>query len=268
MSAASQPVTDTTLIDYFRIATFDSITYYKLSATIERKWSQWRPGGWMQYKGRQNADKIFHGMGEQSGRAHCVIHASGSFAHVFYLWFKEQPASVQNAFYCTRVDLQRTQIRPATEYRIRAYKRLSGKKRLIQDDTGITLYIGARTSDTFWRLYDKTEKHLRCEMELKGKQARKVGLALSSGESISGIWNRVLLRSKVPKIYVDYFRSKAEPATLPQLEDVPDYDSKVKWLATLDSLVFKLVNDHEVGERTTTIIARWAGYAALLDNNR
>lgn len=220
----------------------------------------------MQYKGRQNADKIFHGMGEQSGRAHCVIQTSGSFAHVFYLWFKAQPETVQNAFYCTRIDLQRTQAQPETEYRLRTYKRLRGKKRLIQSDTGVTLYIGARTSDTFWRLYDKTESHMRCELEMKGKMARRVGEALHGGESISGIWNRVLLRSKVPKIYVDYFRSKTEPATLPDLEEVPDLDSKIKWLATLDSLVYKLVNDHDVGDRTKTIIARWAEYAGLLDN--
>lgn len=266
MPKTSQPVIDATLIDYFRIATFDTIVYYNLSAAIERKWSQWGPGRWQQYKGRQNADKIFHGMGEQAKRAHCIIQASGSFAHVFYLWFKAQPEGVQNTFYCTRIDLQRTQSQPDTEYRLRAYKRLRGKKQLIQSDTGTTLYIGARTSETFWRIYDKTESHLRCELELKGKMARRVGGALRGGETISGVWNRVLLRSKVPKIYVDYFRSGAEPATLPKLEVVPDFDSKVTWLASLDSLVYKLVNDDDVGERAKGIIARWAGYADLLDN--
>lgn len=266
MRQTSQPVIDATLIDYFRLATFDTITYYKLSAAIERKWSQWRPSGWLQYKGRKNADGIFHGMGEQAGRAHCIVEVSGSFAHAFYLWFKAQPDAVQSAFYCTRIDLQRTQGQPATEYRLRAYKRLQGKKQLIQSDTGTTLYIGARTSDTFWRLYDKTAAHMRCELEMKGAMARRVGNALHGGESISGIWNRVLLRSKVPKIYVDYFRSDSEPATLPDLEEAPDLEGKIKWLATLDSLVYKLLNDDDVGERATVIIARWAGYAGLLDN--
>jgi hypothetical protein len=98
--------------------------------------------------------------------------------------------------------------------------------------------------------------------------ARRVGLALAGGESISGVWNRILLRSKIPKVYVDYYRSKAEPATLPDLEEVVDLEGKIKWLATLDPLVYKLVNDHDVGERAITIIARWAGYAGLLDNDR
>lgn len=266
--STSQPVIDATLIDYLRIATFDPIVYYNLTASIERKWSQWQPSKWQQYKGRQNVDKLFHGMGEQSGRVHCVISASGSFAHVFYLWFRQQPDTVQNAFYCTRVDIQRTKAQPAKEYRLIAYKRLHGKKRLEQSDTGITLYIGARTSNTFWRIYDKTEKHLRCEVEIKSDMAKRVGDALRAGESLGSIWNRILLRSKVPKIYTDYFRSDKEPAELPDLKEVPDWDAKVKWLGTLDSLVYKLLNDHDVGERTITIIARWAVYAGLLDNSR
>lgn len=264
----SQPVLDTTLIDYFRIATFDIIAYYQLSVAIENKWSQWRPHKWLQYKGRKNIDGIFHGMGDQAGRAHCVISVSGSFAHLFYLWFAGKPDSIRNTFYCTRIDLQRTQVQPSKEYRTAAHKRLRGKKSLIQSDTGTTLYIGSRTSDTFWRLYDKTERHMRCELETKGKMAKRVYLALCGGESIAGVWNRILFRSKVPKVYVEYFRSDKEPATLPDLREVPDFDAKIKWLASLDSLVYKLVNDHDVSERAKTIIARWAGYAELLDGKR
>lgn len=262
----SQPVTDCTLVDYFRIATFDIITYYNLSAKIEQNWSSWKPHKWLQYKGRKNVDGVFHGIGDQAGRAHCIIAVSGSFAHLFYLWFKGQPDTVRNAFYCTRIDLQRTQAQPSKEYRQVAYKRLRGKKSLITSDTGTTLYIGSRTSDIFWRLYDKTETTLRCEAELKGKLAKRAYLALSLGESISGVWNRILLRSKVPQIYVDYFRSDGEPAELPRLDEVIDLDTKLKWLASLDSLVYQLVNDSDVGERAGLIIARWADYAGILDN--
>lgn len=264
--STSQPVVDTTLIDYFRVATFDTIAYYKLSADIERKWSNWKPDKWLQYKGRKNADDIFHGIGDQAGRAHCLVNVSGSFAHLFYAWFIRRPDAVRGAFYCTRIDVQRTQGRPSKEYRVTAYKRLAGRKSLIQSDTGTTLYIGARTSDTFWRLYDKTPEHMRCELEMKGKLAKRVYLALSGGESLPGVWNRILLRSRVPKVYVDYFRSASEPAELPKLTESPDLDDKLKWLASLDSLVYKLVNDSDVGERAGLIVARWAGYAGLLDN--
>ncbi len=264
----SQPVIDATLVDYLRIATFDIITYYKLSAEIERKWAHWQPHKWLQYKGRQNADTIFHGIGEQSKGAHCVISVSGSFAHLFYLWFNSRPKSVTSAFYCTRIDLQRTHNQPAKEYRLTAYKRLRGSKSLIQSDTGTTLYIGSRTSETFWRLYDKTATTLRCELEMKGSLARRAGISLESGESIGSVWNRILLRSKVPKVYVEYFRADCEPAILPDLAEPPDLAKKTAWLATLDSLVYKLLQDDDVGERTTTIIARWAGYAGLLDGQR
>lgn len=262
----TQPVLDATLIDYFAIATFDTIAYYKLSAVIERKWSQWKPRKWLQYKGRKNIDKLFHGMGEQQKRAHCVIRVSGSFSHEFYTWFMAWPEVARYAFYCTRMDLQRTQTQPTKEYRHVAYKRLRGKKSLIRSDTGTTLYIGARTSETFWRIYDKTEKALRCEVEIKGSMAKRVFLALSGGETISGVWNRTILRSKVPKVYVEYFRANGDAAVIPAIETEPDLATKVDWLATLDSLVYKLVKDDDVGERATTIIARWADYAELLDN--
>ena len=262
----SQPVLDATLIDYLRIGTYDTIIYYNLTASIHRRWSQWKPEKWLQYKGRKNVDGIFHGMGDQASRAHCIIQVEGSFAHKFYLWFRQLPESVQSAFYCTRIDLQRTQIRPSKEYRPIAYKRLRGKKSLIQSDSGMTLYIGARTSNTFWRLYDKTDEALRCEIECKSDMAKRFWVALNMGESLGSIWNRALLQSKVPKVYVEYYRSDKEPAVLPSLDTVPDMDAKVKWLASLDSLVYKLVNDHDVGERATTIIARWATYAGLIDS--
>lgn len=268
MMKTSQPVTDCTLIDYLRLATFDIVSYYKLSAQIERKWSSWRPHKWLQYKGRKNQDGIFHGMGDQGKRAHCVISVSGSFAHLFYLWFAGKPDSIRNAFYCTRIDLQRTQSQPVKEYRVTAHKRLRGKKSLIQSDTGTTLYIGSRTSDTFWRLYDKTETHMRCELETKGRMAKRLYMALCGGESIAGVWNRILLRSKVPNVYVEYFCSHGEPAVLPDLTEPTDLESTIQWLATLDSLVYKLINDDDVGERATTIVARWAAYADLLDNSQ
>lgn len=130
----------------------------------------------------------------------------------------------------------------------------------------MTLYVGARTSDTFWRLYDKTDKALRCEVELKGELARRAYTALRGGENLSGIWNRFLLRSKVPKIYTDYFRSDTETSELPDLTELPDMGGKCTWLATLDSLVYKLLNDHDTEERTRTIIARWATYGGLIDS--
>lgn len=264
----SQPVTDTTLLDYIRISTYDSIQYFNLCSAIERKWSQWRPHKWLQYKGRKCADGIFHGIGDQNGRTHCVIDVSGSMAHVFYHWLAQFETDQYSTFYCTRIDLQRTQLQPAKEYRHSAYKRLSGSKSLITSDTGTTLYIGSRTSETFWRLYDKTAKHLRCEVELKGKLAKRSYVALQAGENLSGIFNRFLLRSRVPKVYADYFHGDGDIATIPDLQDEGTLEPQLKWLSTLDALVYKLLADHDTGERTRDIVARWTEYGQILDSGK
>lgn len=256
----NQPVIDATLLDYLRIATFDAIAFYKLTALIEHTYHEWRPYKWLQYKGRKSTCGIFHGMGRQGERGHFVVSVSGQQAHVFYNWFAAQDKKLTSPFYCTRIDLQRTQLAPDKDYRLQAYKRLRGAKSLIQSPTGNTLYIGARTSDKFWRIYDKTSKHLRCEAELKGKTAMRTFQALILGESLSGVWNRTLLRTRVPSVYVEYFRSDAEPATLPDLQETVDLDNKLDWLASLDSLVYKLAKDHDTAERTEALITRWLAY--------
>ena len=263
--SSGQPVLNATLIDWLTIATFNPIDYFKVTAAIEHTYHKWRPKKWMQYTGRESACGIFHGMGEQKKMPHCVIKVSGQFAHIFYEWFRKLDTNITSSFYCTRIDLQRTQIRLDKEYRITAYKRMRGKKRLIQDPSGITLYVGARTSDTFWRIYDKTEEHLRLEVELKGKLSKRAYQAIIAGESLGGILNRFLFRSKVPKIYADYFRADSEPALLPDLEELENISDKLQWLSTLDALVYKLANDHDTAERTARLIERWHEYCTKLD---
>lgn len=263
--STSQPVLDATLLDYLRISSYDVIQYYHLSAAIERSWGSWRPHKWLQYKGRQSKDGIFHGIGEQNKRPHCVISVSGGMAHIFYTWLERLGRPSYNTFYCTRIDLQRTRAQPDKEYRATAYKRLRGSKSLITSDTGTTLYIGARTSDTFWRLYDKTDKHLRCEIEIKSKQAKRAFVALLAGEQPGGIFNRFLLRSRVPKVYVEYFHADSEASELPTLDEQPDYQKKLDWLITLDSLVYKLLLDHDTNEGTSRVVRRWAEYADNID---
>lgn len=263
---ASEPARDVTLIDYLRIATYNQIAAYKLNAEIERCYHVWEPHKWMQYKGRKSLCGVFHGQAQQKAGMHYIVQVSGQAAQIFYDWFMNRDQTIIQAFYCTRIDLQRTQTQTDKEYRLYAYKRMLGSKSLIQSDTGITLYIGSRTSDTYWRIYDKTETLLRLELELKGKQAKKAFIALLNKENLDGIWNRFLLRSRVPKVYVDYFRGDGGQATLAQLEETVDLDKKLEWLATLDALVYKLAHDHDTATRTANLIGRWSEYCASFDN--
>lgn len=252
---------DVTQLDYIRLATYDSIAYVQLSALMERQYHDWKSRKWQQYSGRKTNENIFHGTGNQAGRAHYIVSASGGATPEFYRWFRGRVETITSAFYCTRLDVQRTQLAPTKEYRLVAYKRLGGAKHLHQSNSGTTLYINARTSDTYWRIYDKTKTLLRLEVELKGKQAKRAWLALGGGESIDGVWNRFLLRSKVPQVYAEYFRANGAKATLPAAEDKdPGMQRKLDWLKTLDGLVYKLAHDHDTAEQTATLINRWTKY--------
>lgn len=264
-ATSEAPTLDTTLVDYIRLATFDSVAFLRICAELERKYHDWKPHKWQQYKGRKSTSSVFHGIGEQAGRAHYIVQVSGFQAHAFWRWWRDRNPSNTNAFYATRIDLQRTRERPLLEHRVKAYKRLRGTKSLIQSTTGITLYIGNRTSDTYWRLYDKTEKHLRCELEIKGRQVKRAWIAMSNGESVGGVFNRFLKQSRVPQVYVNHFWADTEAVTLPEIETRVDYAKKLNWLYTLDGLVYKLANDHDTQEDLAVILDRWLEYVKDVD---
>lgn len=261
-------IQDTTLIDYIRLATFNPSVYGLLVADIEKKYPEWKRKKWMQYKGRKSESGIFHGSGMQKNRRHFIIECSGYASHEFALWISKHPVASRLDFYCTRIDLQRTQQRPPEEHRLKAYKRLKGKKRLEQSDTGITLYVGARTSDTYTRIYDKTKDLLRLEIELKGIRAKKTWMALLDGATLDGIYNFVVKKSRVPDIYALHFWADGAPiAKLPDVEIATDLTSKLEWMATLDGLAYKLANDHDIGVRAHEIFKRWAEYGQKVDKD-
>jgi hypothetical protein len=181
-------------------------------------------------------------------------------SHKLADWLLSKVKADHLPFYCTRLDLQVTKERPTSFDHLKSYKRIRGKKSVILGDDGCTLYIGARTSDTFWRIYDKTSKHLRVELELKGKLAKRSWASLINGEQLDGIWNRFILRSRVPKLLVEAYRATGDPVDLEELEELEDVEGKLAWMATLDSLAFKLANDDDVGHRARDIFRRWSEY--------
>jgi hypothetical protein len=228
----------------------------------------WRPGRWQQYKGRKASNGLFHGTGEQSGRVHCIIQVSGQAAHELAEWlFNVLPRESWSSLYCTRIDIQNTRTRPKFDDRPKVYKRLKDPKSLIQSSTGDTLYIGARTSDTYWRIYDKTTEYLRLELEAKGKQAKRIWMGLVAGENLGSVWNTYLHHSRVPKMYADYYRAKQEQAELPELTDDNPLGKKLEWLTQLDGLVYKLAQDDDTREDLGAILRRWTEYVQKFDNS-
>jgi hypothetical protein len=259
-------ILDAVLIDYLRLATFDYQQWLALLPKLRMMGSGWKGAKWLQYTGQRSKEGYFYGIGEQSKRPHVVLQASGAAAHqLFQRLLPIIEGGGLSTFYCTRIDLQATKQRPEAYKHLAAYKRLRGKKSVILGDDGSTLYIGARTSDTFWRIYDKTAELLRVEIELKGKQAKRTWASILQGFELGGIWNTYLLRSKVPAMLTEIYRWDGERVDLAELEPVVDLESKLEWLATLDSLVFKLTNDHDVGERARMLVKRWSEYGQNLD---
>lgn len=260
MSTNQPLLTNVVLVDYLRLATFDHCSYLSILTRLRMQGTGWRGAKWLQYKGQRSAEGFFYGIGRQGKRSHCIIQASGSQSHKLFLWLLRVISADKLPFYCTRIDLQRTKPGPDGFNHLAAYKRVQGKKSVIVSDTGSTLYLGARTSDSFWRIYDKTSELLRVELELKGRQAKRTWASLMAGLDLGGIWNTYLLRSKVPNVLVENYRDAGEAVELDKLTEVEDLDGKLTWLASLDALVFKLANDHDLGQKTHELISRWAEY--------
>jgi DNA relaxase NicK len=148
---------------------------------------------------------------------------------------------------------------------VQVHKRIAKPKQLILGDDGNTLYIGNRESDSFWRIYDKTEEHTRCEVELKGNRAKGAWRFLvNNPNDLAQLYSGLLKKSRVPKFLVDYYQHAVQPTDLAQLKtELPeDMEKKLQWLTTLDSLVYKLANDHDMSDRTHVLIKRWYEYCS------
>ena len=259
------PLLDHVHIDYIRLATFDFEAYCSLAAVIRQKHTGWRKANWLQYKMERSQDNVAFGIGEQSKRPHGVLEATGSDAHVFCHWLLETQQESLDSLYATRIDLCLTKRAPDSLDYAKTYKRIAKPKGLHLGDDGNTLYVGNRESDSFWRLYDKTHKHVRLEVELKGNQAKRYWRAIVTGASPAALFTTKLQSSRVPKFIVDYYATGQDALNMDDfpVADMTDMLSKARWLATLDGLVYKLCKDHDAGPMASATIARWADYANL-----
>jgi hypothetical protein len=248
-------------IDYIRLATFNFQRYCKISALLSQRYVGWRSGRWLQYNMQRSQDNVSYGIGEQSKKPHAIFEASGQAAHVLAVWFFQTQQIDSDDIYCTRLDLQVTKHIDARPDYVKLHKRLPGPKQLILGDDGNTLYSGNRQSDSFYRLYDKTEKHIRLEVELKGRQARRAWLHYMETGEVSEIYNYYIKRTKIPAIIANEFASPVELADLSELpKEEKDNTKSLEWLKTLDTLVYKLANDHDLANETAQVISRWYEY--------
>ena len=266
----SAPVLNLVSIDYLRLATWDWQYYLELSAQLRRKWVGWRAGRWLQYKMEVSGDgKIKYGCATQSDKGHGIFEATGSDAHIFWHWLvNTQTVEDLCRLYATRIDLQSTKVAHPKQDYVKMHSRLRKPKQLILGDEGNTLYVGNRESDSFWRLYDKTAKHTRLEVELKGKQAKGAWLFLTHqpGE-LAELYSHYIQKSRIPALIASYYQDCVVPASADDLKTEPviDLEKKLNWLVRLDALVYKLARDHTTGARMAEILTRWYEYRQIVD---
>jgi len=264
----NNPVADIVTIDYIRLATFNFQHYLELEKRIRQKYVGWRKSRWLQYSMQRSQDSVSYGIAEQDRKPHAVFEASGAQAHMFFHWLKRLPVEYTESLYATRIDLQCTKLAHDDLDYIETHKRLRKPKQLILGDDGNTLYIGNRQSDSYWRLYDKSDLHVRLEVELKGKQAKAAFRALLAGKQPSSVFDAKLKKSRVPKYLADYYANGSDALDLADFNDhLDDMQKKLQWLSTLDQLVYKLLNDHDVGERARLLINRWSEYGQNVDKD-
>lgn len=260
MSTNQDYILDHCSIDYLRLATFDFKLYLDVVAALRKKYVGWRPKRWLQYKCQISQEGIVYGLAEQNGQGHGIFQASGAKSHVLAYWFRELLDDRLHNLYCTRIDFQATKTRHEQLDYLEIHKRLARPKRLILGDDGNTLYIGNRESDSFWRLYDKTDQHTRLEVELKGNQAKRAWTTFTNGTMPTDIFAAYVKKSRVPQFLARYYANIFDVAKLEKLEPLDDLQAKLAWMAQLDGLAYKLANDHDVGKRAQEMFRRWAEY--------
>lgn len=215
----------------------------------------------------RSQDNVSFGLAEQQNKPHGIFEASGVDAHTFFHWFMRTQSCQLSSVTCSRIDLQSTKHPPKEWNYQKAYKSLAKPKKLILGDDGNTLYIGNRQSNSYFRIYDKTDHSVRVEIELKGTQAKRAWRTLASGKDIAAVYDLYLKKSRVPALMVEHYTGGREPLDESELQspELVDLETKYLWLASLDKLVYKLAHDHDIGDRTKKLVKRWSEYGQDLD---
>lgn len=253
-------------LDYLRLASFD-FNYSKMIASFMYDWAgDWQPSRWLQYKG-WSCEGVFVGVGEQSKSRHMIISASGSESVGLSAWMLKY-----RSFYCTRMDLQRTIIKPKHAQLRRIRQRTNtANTTLIESRENDTLYIGSRTSDLFTRLYEKDldVMYLRLEFELKGSRSRAAWAGMMHGRTPSEIYSYYLKKSSLPCKVKSWFRELDDSNAFKADREIvlQTAKKKLKWLRSLDESIEKAMANHEIGEQVKTLVRSWAAAASTLDEN-
>lgn len=230
----------------------------------------------MQYGGI-NYDGVFFGIGEQRGKPHYMVQASGEAADRV---LSTLPVEAMN---CTRIDLQLTVEKPPN-YDARAIVDLlreadwTGRRRqvnLIESDDGYdTIYIGNRQSDRFTRIYVKPTGSdldtVRFEVEYKGDHARTIFRhVVDDPQNMHGILLEEL--QSIPMRYFGVFNDFHDclhgDAHKPPIKRVNSENSTLEWLSgPVTSSILRLHNAHDTHDRMLDLLRSWCRMCGIDTN--
>lgn len=247
-------------IDYLRLATWETDAYVALQRFIADYQPKMEPGRWLQYNGRRTVDgTMFLGTGEQHHKRHHIWQVSGDNAHIW----GERVMNLDDIFrfYCTRIDLQITIPEPEKHDARKLYKKVNRKKKsLIESPTNSTVYIGARTSDLFIRIYEKIleNRFLRCEFELKGDYAKTAwSHILMSLYTALDIYSSCLSKAKIPEPWRSWFLVDSDSTTALKHEEYQaSLVARLAWLDNTETALVKYLYDHDTQQKVIALIDR------------
>lgn len=254
-------------LDYLRLATWDIISHTDLLAELLiDSCGEWQVSKWLQYHGWKR-EQFFLGTGFQKEKRHSIINISGYQAdrNVTNLLVLE-------SYYATRIDIQITTPQPENIVLPTVYQELKladVKTSIIQSELNDTLYVGARTSPVFIRLYQKPldKMHLRLEFEFKGKVARGIWKSLQSENTVDEVFQHYLAKSKLPDyVKAHYFSAQdGETAFAIRQEIAQTDEKKLAWLQSIDASVRQALYNQNIGTEVQTLVMSWANEAANVD---
>lgn len=257
-------------IDYLRLGTWDAGDYSKIAKKVNEHFIT-KPGHWLQYHGRRSVSgSAFHGTGHQGRKVHHICHISGDTAEE---WAKHLKSVVSGDYvYCTRLDVQTTILRPENYEPLTFYEQSKRVARsIVMNPETSTVYIGARSSDLFMRLYEKIileTMYLRMEFELKGAYSRNWWSHWrSEPELIGELFISCVNRIRIPEPYRSWFNPDDDKTDILNAEKIEsDLAQKLIYLRNTETALVRYIYEHGTREHTVRLVERLASTIKYLDS--
>lgn len=258
-------------IDYVRLGTWDAGDYSKIAKKINEHLIT-NPGHWLQYHGRRARDgSAFHGTGEQGRKIHHICHISGESSQD---WAKHLKNAISgDTLYCTRIDVQTTIERPKNYDPLGFYELSKRKARsIILNPETSTVYLGARSSDLFMRLYEKliNEKlYLRLEFELKGAYSRNWWAHWQTDQDlIDLLFVSCVNRIGLPQPYKSWFNPADDKTDILNSDKLAaDLARKLNYLRNTETALVRYLYDHSTQEHVISLVERLVSGISHLDTS-